>query len=65
MDHLQARLEALEQRTHTIERQLCWWRGLASSLLVLAVVTWALPSGSAPEEATVGGQESMAQLLPP
>jgi hypothetical protein len=29
MDHLHERLEALEQRTHTVERQLRWWRGLA------------------------------------
>jgi hypothetical protein len=43
MDHLQTRLEALEQRTHTVERQLRWWRGLAGGLLVLAVLTWALP----------------------
>jgi hypothetical protein len=43
MDHTQARLEALEQRTHTVERQLRWWRGLAGGLLVLAVLTWALP----------------------
>jgi hypothetical protein len=43
MHHLQSRLEALEQRTHSVERQLRWWRGLAGGLLVLAVLTWALP----------------------
>jgi hypothetical protein len=43
MDHLHTRLEALEQRTHTVERQLRWWRSLAGGLLVLAVLTWALP----------------------
>jgi hypothetical protein len=43
MDQLQTRLDALEQRTHTVERQLRWWRGLAGGLLVLAVLTWALP----------------------
>jgi hypothetical protein len=43
MDHLQTRLEALEQRTQTVERQLRWWRGLAGGLLGLAVLTWALP----------------------
>jgi hypothetical protein len=36
MDHLQTRLEALEQRTHTVARQLRWWCGLACALLVLA-----------------------------
>jgi hypothetical protein len=54
--HLQRRLEALEQRTHTVERQLRWWRGLAGGLLVLAVLTWALPTGSAPE-GTVAASE--------
>ena len=42
MDHLHERLERLEQRTHTVERQLRWWRGLAGSLIVLAVLTWTL-----------------------
>ena len=41
MDHIQARLEALEQHTHTIERQLRWWRGLACGLIMLALLTWA------------------------
>jgi hypothetical protein len=63
MDHLQTRLEALEQRTHTIERQLRWWRGLACGLLVLAVLTWALPSGTAQEEASKGGQKGLAHRV--
>ena len=33
MDSLQTRLDALEQRTHTVERRLRWWRGLACGLL--------------------------------
>jgi hypothetical protein len=47
MDHLQQRLEALEQRTCTVARQLRWWRGLACALVGLGVLTWALPSGTA------------------
>jgi hypothetical protein len=50
MDHLQERLERLEHRTHTVERQLRWWRGLACGLVVLAVLTWALPVGIAQQE---------------
>jgi hypothetical protein len=42
MDHLQTRLEALEQRTSTVERQLRWWRGVAGGLIVVALHTWAL-----------------------
>jgi hypothetical protein len=47
MDPLHTRLEALEQRTQTVERQLHWWRGLACALVGLGVLTWALPSGTA------------------
>jgi hypothetical protein len=55
MDHLQTRLEALEQRTHTVEQQLRWWRAAAGGLLVLAVLTWALPSGLAKDAPSQGG----------
>jgi hypothetical protein len=77
MDHLHRRLEALEQQTahlqqqthalkvhtHTVERQLRWWRGLACGLLVLAVLTWALPSGMAREEASKGGEKGLEQRV--
>jgi hypothetical protein len=62
MDHLQTRLEALEQQMHTVTRRLRWWRGLAGSLLVLAVLTWALPMGTAQEDARSGGQGLSHQL---
>jgi hypothetical protein len=63
MDHMHERLEALEQRTQTVERQLRWWRGLAGGLLVLAVLTWALPTGTAQEESTGGARGSLPQRL--
>jgi hypothetical protein len=51
MDPLHERLDALEQQvqtltqhTHTVTRRLHWWRGLACGAVVLAVLTWALPS---------------------
>jgi hypothetical protein len=47
MDHLHARLERLEQRTHTVERQLRWWRGLTCALVVLSLLSLALSSGKA------------------
>jgi hypothetical protein len=54
MDQLRERLDALEsqvhtltQHTHTATRRLRWWRGLAVGLLVLAVLTWALPASKA------------------
>jgi hypothetical protein len=64
MDQLQTRLDALEQRTHTVEQQLRWWRGLAGGLLVLAVLTWALPLSIAQEEDTKEkGQKGLAQRV--
>jgi len=39
MDHLLERLERLEQRTHTVERQLRWWRATALLLLILGLVS--------------------------
>jgi hypothetical protein len=49
MAYLQTRLEALEQRTQTVARQLRWWRGLAGALVVLGLLTWGLSSGTAQE----------------
>jgi hypothetical protein len=56
MDHLSDRLATLEhhvhtltQHTHTGPRQLHWWRGLACGMLVLALLSWALPSHQAPD----------------
>jgi hypothetical protein len=63
MDQLQTRLEALEQQVCTVNRRLCWWRGLAYSLTVLAVLTWALPSVIAQEEATEKGQKGLAHRV--
>jgi hypothetical protein len=63
MDQLQTRLEALEQQMLTVTRRLRWWRGLAGSLLVLAVLTWVLPVGTAPEGASTGGQKGLAQRV--
>jgi hypothetical protein len=63
MDPIQARFEALEQRTHTIERQLRWWRGVACGLIVLALLTWALPLGTAQENTSPGGNRGLAQRL--
>jgi hypothetical protein len=50
MDQLQTRLDALEQQMHSMNRRLHWWRGLAGGAVVLAVLTWALPAGSAPAD---------------
>jgi hypothetical protein len=62
MDQLQTRLDALEQQMRTMNRRLRWWRGLAGGLLVLAVLTWALPSGTAQEGASTGGEKEKKGL---
>jgi hypothetical protein len=49
MDHLQTRLETLEQQMHTVNRRLRWWRSLACVLIGVALLTLALPSGTAQE----------------
>jgi hypothetical protein len=50
MDHLQTRLDTLEQQISTVNRRLRWWRGLACGLAVLGLLGWGLPLGLAREE---------------
>src|SRR5262249_45213870 len=54
MDNFRERFEALEQQmkvmgahTRTVERRLRWWRGIACSLVVLGLLSWAPPLGTA------------------
>lgn len=54
MDSLRERVEMLEQQTRAVERQLRWWRGLSCGLVVLGLLAWALPSGTAQEEPSSG-----------
>jgi hypothetical protein len=70
MDQLQTRLDALEQhvqtlnrQTHTVARQLRWWRGLACGAVALAVLTWALPAVIAQEEDAKKGRKGLAQRV--
>jgi hypothetical protein len=64
MDHLQSRLDALEQQMHTVNRRLRWWRGLACGLVGLAVLAWMLPAVTAQEEdAKEQGQKGLAQRV--
>src|SRR5215510_4750671 len=64
MDNFRERFEALEQQTEqlrhethalkahtrTVERRLCWWRGIACGVIVLALVGFPLQSGKAQYE---------------
>jgi hypothetical protein len=62
MDHLQTRLDALEQRTHAIERQLRWWRRLAWGLGVLSMLGWTLQAVLAGESPGVSIPDRFAAL---
>jgi hypothetical protein len=65
MDHLQTRLDALEQQMHTATRRLRWWRGLACGAVVLAVLAWALPAGTGqgPEQGLAQRVAALEDLL--
>jgi hypothetical protein len=61
MDQLHTRLDALEQQMRSVNRRLRWWRGMACGLLVLAVLSWALPAVTAQEEeASKKGEKKLA-----
>jgi hypothetical protein len=67
MDQLHHRVDTLERQIHTLhersraaERQLRWWRGIACGLLAGALLTWARPSSTAPED---GGPQGLADRV--
>jgi len=69
MDSIRERVEALEQQTkameahtHTVERRLRRWRGMAGGLLVLGLLSLALPSGKAADAPGRSMAERMATM---
>jgi hypothetical protein len=69
MDNFRERLEALEQQTkamkthtRTIEQRLRWWRGLSCGVVMLSLLSLALPSGKAADAPARGMAERMATL---
>jgi hypothetical protein len=69
MDPLLDRVDALAQQLHTVQQQtrtatrrLRWWKGLASGVLVLALLSWALPVGIAQEESVTQGEKEKKGL---
>jgi len=51
IDNFRERFAALEQQmqvhTRAVERRRCWWRGIACGLVVLGLLSWAPPLGTA------------------
>jgi hypothetical protein len=62
MDNFRERLEALERRTQMVEQRLRWWRGIACGVVVLSLLSIALPSGKAADAPAGGMAERMATL---
>jgi hypothetical protein len=69
MNNFRERLEALEQQTkameahtHTVERRLRWWRGIACGALMLGVLALTLPSGKGLDAQPGGLPERVAAL---
>jgi hypothetical protein len=52
MNHLLARVEALEHHMQSVERRLRWWRGLACGLVALGLLGWVLQAGYAADAPT-------------
>ena len=62
MDNFRERFEAPERRTQMVEQRLPWWRGLACGVVMLALLSLALPSGKAADTQPRGMAERMATL---
>jgi hypothetical protein len=62
MDNFRERFEALERRTQMVERRLRWWRGIACGVVMLALLSLALPSGKAADAPGRGMAERMATM---
>ena len=76
MDNFRERFEALEQQTEqlkhetqalkahtrTVERRLRWWRGFACGVVLLALMSRSLQSGTAADTQPAGMGERMAAV---
>src|SRR5262252_2942004 len=69
INNFRERFEALEQqmkvmgaRTHTVERRLRWWRGIACGVVLLGLVSMPLQSGTAADSQPGAMAERMATL---
>jgi hypothetical protein len=69
MDNFRERFQALEQQTEQLKhhsrmvgKRLRWWRGIACGVVMLALLSSALPSGKAADTQPRGMAERMATL---
>jgi hypothetical protein len=61
-EQLKQHTQALEANTRAVERRLRWWRATACGVIMLGLLTWALPSGKAADAPGRGMAERMATL---
>jgi hypothetical protein len=61
-EQLKHQTQTLEAHTHTVERRLRWWRGIACGVVMLALLSLALPSGKAADAPGRGMAERMATM---
>jgi hypothetical protein len=59
---LEAQTQALTAHTRTVERRLRWWRGFACGVVLLALMSRSLQSGTAADTQPGGMTERMATL---
>jgi hypothetical protein len=69
LDNFRERFEALEQQTEqlkhqtqALERRLRWWRGMACGVVLLSLLSLALPSGKAADTPPTGLADQVAAL---
>jgi hypothetical protein len=61
-EQLKHQTQTLEVHTHTVERRLRWWRGIACGVVILSLLSLALPSGKA-ADAPQGGLPRRVEAL--
>jgi hypothetical protein len=61
-EQLKQHTQALEANTRAVDRRLRWWRATACGVIMLGLLTWALPSGKAADAPGRGMAERMATL---
>jgi hypothetical protein len=63
MDNFRERCEALERRIQMVQQWRCWWRGIACGMVVLMVLSLALPVGKAASDPPPSGGPNAVLLV--
>jgi hypothetical protein len=63
MDNFRERFEALERRTQMVQQRLRWWRSLACGMVVLMLLSLALPVGKAASDPPSSGKPKATLLV--